>query len=81
MECHNVGKIKEIIYEKLSEDEVKITEKYSFKDDLGVDFLELCELVAAFEEEHEIAISFENLTQITTVRDIVDYIKNKGAET
>lgn len=73
-------RVKEIIEEQLNLDGVEITEESSFKDDLGADSLDLFELVMAFEEEYNIEIPSEDLEQITTVGDIVEYMKSKGVE-
>lgn len=73
-------RVKEIIEEQLSLDGVEITEETSFKDDLGVDSLDLFELVMAFEEEYSVEIPTEDLENIATVGDIIEYMKNKGVE-
>lgn len=73
-------RVKEIIEEQLNLDGVEITEASSFKDDLGADSLDLFELVMAFEEEYNIEIPSEDLEQIATVGDIMEYMKSKGVE-
>ena len=73
-------RVKEIIEEQLNLDGVEITEESSFKDDLGADSLDLFELVMAFEEEYNIEIPSEDLEQVTTVGDIMEYMKSKGVE-
>ena len=73
-------RVKEIIEEQLNLDGVEITEESSFKDDLGADSLDLFELVMAFEEEYSIEIPSEDLEQIATVGDIMEYMKSKGVE-
>ena len=73
-------RVKEIITEQLNLDGVEITEESSFKDDLGADSLDLFELVMAFEEEYGIEIPTEDLENIATVGDIMEYMKNKGVE-
>lgn len=70
-------KVKEIIEEKLGLDGVEITAETSFKDDLGVDSLDLFELVMALEEEFGTEIPSEDLEQLTTVGAVVEYIENK----
>ena len=74
-------KIAEIIEEQLgtvSRDE--ITEETSFKDDLGADSLDLFELVMSLEEKYEIEIPSEELTELTTVGSVMEYLKGKGVE-
>ena len=70
-------KVKEIIEEKLGLDGAEITAETSFKDDLGVDSLDLFELVMALEEEFGTEIPSEDLEQLTTVGAVVEYIENK----
>lgn len=72
-------KLKEIVKEQLNA-EVEITETTSFKEDLGADSLDLFELVMAMEEEFGIEIPPEDLEQILTVGDIVNYLKEHGVE-
>lgn len=72
-------KVKEIMEEKLSLDNVEITAETSFKDDLGVDSLDLFELVMALEEEFGIEIPSEELEGLTTVGAVIDYIEKKQA--
>ena len=74
-------KIAEIIEEQLgtvSRDE--ITEETSFKDDLGADSLDLFELVMRCEEEYEIEFPSDDLENIKTVGDLMNYIKAQGIE-
>ena len=66
--------IKSMIAENLGVNEDTITEASSFKDDLGADSLDLFELAMALEDEFGIEIPTEDLEQIATVGDVVDYI-------
>ena len=72
--------MKSIIAEQLNCSEDQITEDTSFKEDLGADSLDLFELVMALEEKYEIEIPAEDLTDLTTVGSVMEYIKGKGAE-
>ena len=69
-----------IIREQLNLDNVEITEETSFKDDLDADSLDLFELVMALEEEYGLEIPAEELSDVETVGDIIEYLKNKGVE-
>jgi len=71
-------KMSEMIAEQLNCDAAGITA--SFKDDLGADSLDLFELVMALEDEYNIEIPAEDLTDLTTVGAVMDYLKNKGVE-
>lgn len=73
-------KVKEVIEEKLNAEGVEITEETSFKDDLNADSLDLFELVMALEDEFGIEIPSEDLEQLGTVGDVLNYLKDKGVE-
>lgn len=49
----------------------------SFTDDLGADSLDVVELVMAFEEEFEIEIPDDDVTNLKTIQDAVNYISTK----
>ena len=73
-------KMREIIAEQLNCDFETIGLDTSFKDDLGADSLDLFELVMALEEEYGLEIPAEELSDVETVGDIIEYLKNKGVE-
>ena len=73
-------KMSEIIAEQLNCDGETIGLDTSFKDDLGADSLDLFELVMALEEEYGLEIPAEELSDVETVGDIIEYLKNKGVE-
>lgn len=73
-------RVKEIIVEQLNLEGVEITESSSFKEDLGADSLDLFELVMAFEEEYGVEIPAEELESLTTVGEVIEYMKSKGVE-
>lgn len=68
-------KIKELVADGLGVDAGTITAESSFKDDLGADSLDLFELVMSLEEEFGVEIPTEDLEQIATVGDVVNYIE------
>ena len=72
--------MKEMIAEQLNCEESSITETTSFKDDLGADSLDLFELVMALEEKYEVEIPSEELAELITVGEVMEYLKNKGVE-
>ena len=73
-------RMKTMIAEQLSCSEAEITAETSFKDDLGADSLDLFELVMALEDEYNIEIPAEELNELETVGDVMEYLKNKGVE-
>ena len=72
--------MKKMIAEQLSGDENEINLETSFKDDLGADSLDLFELVMALEDEYNIEIPAEELADLATVGDVIEYLKNRGIE-
>ena len=73
-------KMSEMLAEQLNCEASTITLETSFKDDLGADSLDLFELVMALEDEYNIEIPAEDLTDLTTAGAVMDYLKNKGVE-
>ena len=73
-------KMREIIAEQLNCDGETIGLDTSFKDDLGADSLDLFELVMALEEEYGLEIPAEELSDVETVGDVIEYLKSKGVE-
>lgn len=73
-------KMSEMIAEQLNCDAAEINADTSFKDDLGADSLDLFELVMALEDEYNVEIPAEELTDLNTVGDVIEYLKNKGVE-
>ena len=73
-------KMSEMIAEQLNCEAGDITAETSFKDDLGADSLDLFELVMALEDEYNIEIPAEDLTDMTTLGAVMDYLKDKGVE-
>ena len=72
--------VRDIIVETLGCDAEQVTMDASLADDLGADSLDLFELVMALEDEYNIEIPAEDLTDLTTVGAVMDYLKNKGVE-
>ena len=68
--------VKKVIIEQLSigEDEVQLETTF---EDLGIDSLEVFEIVMALEDEFEIEIPNEDVENITDIANIVKYIQSK----
>ncbi len=73
-------KMKEIIAEQLGVEEDEIILDTSFKEDLGADSLDLFELTMALEEEYDTEIPAEELADIETVGDVIEYLREKGID-
>ena len=68
------SKVKDLIVEKLSIDEKKITLDANFRKDLGADSLDTYELVYAIEEELGVTIADDMANEFETVGDAVRYL-------
>jgi len=74
-------KVCEMIAEQFGIDADTITMETLFEEDLSADSLDIVELTMALEEEYDIGeIEEEDLTEIRTVGDIVNYIQSKIGE-
>ncbi len=69
-------KIKEIIATQFNIDENEIKKDTSFKDTLNADSLDLVELIMALEDEFGLEFEDEEMDNIKTVGDAVEYITN-----
>ncbi len=67
--------IKSVIVDTLSCDEDKVVPEASLTDDLGADSLDAVELGMAIEEAIGVTIEDEDLPNIKTVQDLVDYVE------
>lgn len=70
-------RVKKVTVEELGVKEEEVVETASFTDDLGADSLDVVELVMAFEEEFSIDIPDDEVGEIKTVGDAVNYISKK----
>lgn len=73
-------KVQKIIAEQLGINAEAVQPTSKFKEDLNADSLDLFEMVMAFEETFGVEIPSEDLEQIATVQDVIDYINKKGVE-
>ena len=72
--------LKRIIAEQAGVEEASLTEETSLKKDLGMDSLELLSVVMAIEEEYDIEVPEDELNQVDTLEDLVEYLKGRGIE-
>ncbi|SHH96467.1 acyl carrier protein [Clostridium collagenovorans DSM 3089] len=68
-------KVKNILVKELSLDADQVTMEANLIDDLGVDSLDIFEVVMSLEEAFAIEISNDDIEDIKTVGDIVNYIQ------
>lgn len=71
-------KMRKYIAEQLNVDESEINENTNFTDDLGADSLDLYELVMNLEDEYGIEMPIDDLKDMKTVGDVINYLKSKG---
>lgn len=70
--------VKEILVDELGVEEEEVTLEASIVDDLDADSLDMAQVVMALEDEFDVKVANEDLPNIKTVKDIIDYIeKNK----
>ena len=69
-------KIKNLLVEELSVKEEDITMSAELVNDLGINSLELADLVLLCEEKFDIEIDDENLHKLVTVGDVVTYLES-----
>ena len=74
-------RVRKIVVEQLGVKDEDVIENASFVDDLGADSLDTVELVMAFEEEFDMEIPDEQAEQMTTVKQVIDRIKQHMEQT
>lgn len=71
-------KVKQIIAEELGVELDDIAMDTHLTDDLGADSLDAVELIMSIEDEFDVEIPDEELQNIQTVSDIVEYLENNS---
>jgi acyl carrier protein len=69
-------KVREIIADKLNISQDDIKRETSFADDLGVDSMELFDVIVGIEEEYNVEIPSEVLDGLHTVEDVINYVSS-----
>lgn len=69
-------KISDIIAKQLRAEADEITEDTNVMDDLGADSLDVVEILMAIEENFGVTVSDEEIPNLKTVRDIVEYVES-----
>jgi acyl carrier protein len=69
--------VKKIISEKLGIQESQISDSASFQSDLGIDSLDLYEVIMVIEKEFDLKIPDEEAEKLTSVGKLIDYLSNK----
>ena len=72
-------KVVELIIEQLNVTKEQCVPEASFINDLGADSLDLMELIMEMEEQFGVSISDDELQNIRTVQNVIDFLRIKGA--
>ncbi len=71
--------LKQILIEEMQINEADITPEAELVNDLGINSLELADLILLCEERFHIEISEDDIQNFLTVADVVAYIEKKTA--
>ena len=69
-------KIRSILAEQLDLEEDSITMDSNIAEDLGADSMDVVDLIMSIEDEFEIEVPDEQIENIKTVGDVVNYIES-----
>jgi acyl carrier protein len=73
-----VQRVSSIVGEQLGVEEADLVPEASLLDDLGADSLDVVELVMALEEEFGIEVPDDDVENIRTIQDIVQYVEGRA---
>lgn len=71
-------KVIKLVMEQLDVTREQCVLEASFVDDLGADSLDIVELLMEMEEAFGVEIADEELEKISTIKDVIDFLKQKG---
>ena len=75
--CFILSKVQKILSNQFCIQETEIQPETKLGLELGADSRDLLELMAIFEITFDIEIAYEDVADIITVQNIIDYIENK----
>lgn len=70
-------KLKELILSQFGIDEDQLTPDTDIVDDLGADSLDVMEMLMALEEEYGILVVDDDVSELRTISEIVEFVENK----
>ena len=73
-------KVKEILIEEMQVSPELITNEAELANDLGVNSLELADLILLCEEKFDIEIKDEDINKFITVEDVVNYLNQTAGK-
>jgi acyl carrier protein len=71
-------KVIKLVMEQLDVTKEECVLEASFIDDLGADSLDIVELLMEMEEAFGVEIADEELEKISTIKDVINFLKQKG---
>ncbi len=74
------SRVKEIIIDKLGVKPEQVTMEAQFDTDLGADSIDQYELIMGFEDAFGLRIDEEEAAKLTTVGEVIQYLKKQGIE-
>lgn len=69
-------KIRAILCEQLDVEESAVTMESNIAEDLGADSLDVVDLIMSIEDEFDLEVPDDQIENIKTVGDVVNYIEN-----
>lgn len=70
-------RIREVIAQEVNISIGEIKPQVSFVNDLGIDSLDIIDIIMALEEEFNVEIPEEDVDQMVKVKDLVEYIAHR----
>ena len=70
-------KIKAFLVDELEIDEEKVLPDAKLKNDMGIDSLDFVDIIAVVERNFGFRIKLEDITNVTTLSQLCDYIEGK----
>ncbi|AEB74729.1 acyl carrier protein [Clostridium botulinum] len=70
-------RVRKVMAEHLEMNEEEIKLESDFQEDLGVDSLDIFEIVMEIEDEFDLEIPNEDIEDVKTVKDLVKYLDSK----
>ena len=72
-------RLRTLVAETLGVEENEVTPEASFEEDLNADPQELVDLIVAIEEEFDVRIGDDEMSDLRTVGDAVEYLEDRLA--
>ena len=70
-------RISNLIKEKLHNEKIEVTVKTNIQEDLGIDSIALMEFIITLEDEFNLNIPDEDVEDIQTMGELVDYLSRR----